>query len=404
MLRGVAVLGILSVNIVFFALPLDANESPYAVGYHHPVDAWVFAAVNTLAAGKFMSLFALLFGAGVALMVDRRRQRGEPAAGLHYGRLATLAVIGLIHGLLIWYGDILLFYAICGAALYPFLRLSGKKLRWVCLGAWVFALLITTGFGLVIAWLVSTAPEGENTARIFENEVELMRGGLLSIMKVRFIHWLIFMLVSPFFFLPWITALMLTGVLAIRGGWMSAERPTRDYRMLLLLGLLVGLPIAVLRTAMYFLEEQMLTDVLSLPLNMIDALALSGAWLALVMLAIHANMFSALRARTAAVGQMALTNYLAQSLICTFLFYGYGLAWFGSFSRTALMGVVVGIWALQLAWSPWWLARHERGPIEAVWRRLTYGSKPRHAPEPASAALSPAGKPQEDDKNPSTHP
>lgn len=372
-LRGVAVLGILLININAFALPIDQTYSLSREGGDGPIDTWVFGLVSVLAAGKFMSLFSLLFGAGVAMMAQRRRQRGEPAAGQHYKRLAGLAVMGLFHGLLIWFGDILFYYAVCGAVLYPVLRLSNRNLLWLCIGAWVLALVLSTGCGALSAWGASIAPEGEQTAGFFENEVELMRGGLLDVMRVRAVHWLLFLVVSPFAILPWLMALMLTGVLAYRGGWITAERPTRDYTLLLLGGLVVGLPIAGARTWVGLMQKDMLEYALYFPLNMIDALAIGAAWLALVMIVVRRQWLSRLRRTLAAVGRMALTNYLAQSLICTTLFYGYGLGLFASLSRAELLGVVLGVWLVQLVWSRLWLSRFQRGPMEAAWRRLTYG-------------------------------
>lgn len=378
-LRGVSVLGILLVNIYSFAMPIDALYTPYTDPPPSTLDVWGYGLVSVFATGKFMSLFALLFGAGVAMMFDRRRQRSEPAAGLHYRRVGTLAALGFVHGVFIWYGDILLAYAMCGALLYPLLLLKDRTLRWVWAGAWGLALISTLGYGALMAWLVSMAPEGESTARIFENEVDLMRGGFLDIAKVRLIHWLAFLIMGPFVTLPWCLALMLTGVQAIRGGWVTGKRSTRDYKRLLVLGLLLGLPIAGLRTTLSLIEQEQVYLVFGLVLNVLDGLALSSAWMALVMLAVQAQWFGVLRRALGAVGRMALTNYIAQSLICTLLFYGYGLGWFGSFSRTQLLGVVLGVWLVQLLWSPWWLGRFERGPLEHAWRRLTYGPSERRA-------------------------
>ncbi len=371
-LRGVAVLGILLVNINVFALPLEDADAPYGLGYRGPIDAVTFAGVGIAAQGKFMSLFALLFGAGVTLMVDRRRQRGEPTAGLHYRRIAALAGLGFIHGLFIWFGDILLPYALCGALLYPLLLLPPKWATRAALIAWAVALAGALLFGLLIFWLESFSTEAESAA-IFADEVELMRGGLLDVMEVRFVYWLVFMVLFPFLTLPWVTALMLTGAVALRGGWVTGQRPPADYRRLLAVGLAIGLPVAALRILVSFTADPAVAEALWMPLNLIDAAALAAAWLALVMLACRLEVLGRARRVLAAVGRMALTNYLAQSVLCTLLFYGYGLGLFASLSRTALLMVVLGVWTVQLLWSPWWLARRPRGPIEAAWRRVTYG-------------------------------
>ncbi|MFK7790122.1 MAG: DUF418 domain-containing protein [Phycisphaeraceae bacterium] len=372
MLRGIAILGILLININSFALPLDALFELTEVGYDHAIDAWVYASVTALAGGKFMSMFALLFGAGVALMVDRRRQIGEPTAVLHYRRVGALAGLGLIHGIFIWHGDILLPYAIVGAILYPLLLLTGRKLLWICIVAWVLVLLSTLGVGALAAWAETMASEGEMGAGVFDNEIELMRGGLLGIMKVRFVHWLIFFFIGLFMGLPWVLALMTTGALAKRSGWITGERSRRDYQWLMLAGLVVGLPIAVMRVALSLWSDSYLFVAVEMTMNVIDATALCFAWGAFVVLISRALSSVWLGRALAAVGRMALTNYLMQSILCTMLFYGYGLGLFATMSRAELLIVVLGVWALQLLWSPWWLSRHERGPMEAVWRKLTY--------------------------------
>ncbi|MFN3168280.1 MAG: DUF418 domain-containing protein [Phycisphaeraceae bacterium] len=372
-LRGVAVLGILLVNINSFGLPLGDAEVPFGLGYAGPLDAWVFAVVSVFAAGKFMSLFALLFGAGVAMFIDRRSARGASAAGLHYRRLATLGGLGVIHGLFIWYGDILLPYALCGALLYPLLLIPRRWFVVVVLSAWSIALCGTSLFGLLIYWVESTSMQGDGGTGVFDNEVELMRSGLAGVMKVRAVHWLIFLFLFPFLVMPWVLSLMLTGAWAVRSGWMSGKRSSIDYRRLLLVCLAVGLPIGCLRTALSFVAGRAVATGAWMPLNLIDASALAGAWLACVMLACRVDALARARAVFAAVGRMALTNYIAQSLICTALFYGYGLGWFGALSRSELLAVALCVCLLQLVWSPVWLARFERGPLEAVWRRLTYG-------------------------------
>lgn len=382
MLRGVAVLGILLVNINSFALPIEATHMLVDAGYHHAIDGWVFAFVSALAQGKFMSLFAMLFGAGVVMMAGRRWQAGESPAGLHYRRVGVLAAVGLIHGLFIWYGDILFPYAICGAILYPCLLLRGRKLLWLCLGLWGLVMLLSLGFGALTMVGEAVSTDAANDQSFIANETELMRGGFLDIMYVRFVYWLLYLLFSPFLEIPWVLALMMTGALAARSGWIAGQRPRADYARLLIGALLIGLPIAAMRVALDVLSDTGGWLIISVVMNVIDATVLSMAWGAIVMLGVKAWSSNWLGQALVAVGRMALTNYLAQSVICTMLFYGYGLGLFATLSRTELLGVVAVVWAMQIIWSPWWLARHQRGPMEAIWRRLTY---PKRAATTASA-------------------
>lgn len=392
MVRGVAVLGILLININSFALPIEATHEFSDAGYHSEIDAWVYSLVSVLATGKFLSIFSLLFGAGVALMVDARRRRGEPAIGLHYRRMAVLACIGFLHGTLIWYGDILLPYAICGAVLYPLLFVSRRTLLWIAAVLWAVTLLLALGFGALMMLSESMPSEGggETSSRLFENEAELMRGGLMSIIKVRLAHWLLLLVVAPFITLPWVMAMMVTGVLAKRHGWLTGQRPTRDYGLLLGGALVVGLPLASARVYLEMGSESESYYLISIAVNMIDAAVLGSAWIAVVMIIAKAGVLAWIRRAIAAVGRMALTNYLAQSVLCTMLFYGYGFGLFGTLSRSELLGVVGAVWLLQLVWSPWWLSRFQRGPMEAVWRRLTY-PKPTPQQPASTSSIAPPG-------------
>lgn len=379
MLRGVAVLGILLININSFALPLEATFELSDVGDRSAIDKAVFAIVSALGQGKFMAMFALLFGAGVALMVDRRRERGEPTAGLHYRRIGILAAIGFIHGVFIWHGDILLPYAVCAAVLYPLLLLRGQALVWVTVGAWALVLIVVFGFSALIAWSESMAGDTEASARLFENEVELMRGGVLSIMKVRFVHWLLFFVLGIFLMLPLALALMLTGALAKRTGWITGERENASYKRLLVACLLIGLPVAGLRVTLHMTWNTPWFIAFESVMSLIDAALLCFAWGAGLVLVAPLLAKVWLGRALIAVGRMALTNYLAQSILFTTLFYGYGLGLFAAFSRAELLAFVAVAWVLQLVWSPWWLSRHERGPMEALWRSVTYLKAPTHA-------------------------
>ena len=167
---------------------------------------------------------------------------------------------------------------------------------------------------------------------------------------------------------------MLVGIALYRLGVVAAARSATFYRRMAVLGLALGLPVcawgttAMLRSGLAW-EEAMIHQML---FNYVGSIGVFLGYLALVMLMVQRGWLNWLRRRLEAAGRMALTNYIAQSVICTLLFYGHGFGLFERVSGPGQVGIVVAIWALQLAWSPWWLARFRFGPLEWLWRSASY--------------------------------
>ena len=384
-LRGFAVLGILIVNIWTFAWLATTYPNPSAApgGGLAGIDLWIWGAVNLFADTKFISIFSMLFGAGIALMSERMERRGASSRGLHYRRQFWLLALGLLHAYGIWHGDILVPYALCGFLLYPCRRWSPRRLLWT--GGVAIAVVVLL-FGLLQLSIPFVSAE-ERTALAAEwapppaqldAEIAAMRGGWAAQLPIRatyaaFVQGIAF----PAFLLWRVGGLMLVGMALYKLGVLSGRRPAAFYRRLAGWGLGLGLPVVAAglwyNVAGGFAWERS-TFGGSL-FNYVGSVGVFLGYVGLVMLVARGTRMAGVRARLAAVGRMALTNYIAQSVFCSLIFYGHGLGAFERAGSVACVGIVVAIWGLQLAWSPWWLARFRFGPLEWLWRTLSYGRR-----------------------------
>lgn len=379
-LRGVAVLGILLLNIWSFALPQAAYWQPNILGELRGADYWVWFFTYLFGDYKFVTLFSLLFGAGVVLMTGRAEQAGRDAGALHRRRMFWLAVIGAAHGYLIWHGDILFIYAVCGFFIYfikdwPVGRLLLTGLLLIGGGS----VLAAAEFGL-LHWV---APETIDAlmggGAYLQDETEIFRSGWLTQMQERVPRALdIQLAVVSSEVGPRTVGVMTLGMALMRTGLLAGRAPLGVYAALCLLGFGIGLPLVHAGIAA---GEANGWDIFALygashQYNYWGSLFVAAGWMGLVLMICRAGWLPPLRERLGAVGRMAFTNYLMQSVIATFIFYGHGLGMFGRFGRAELLGVVIGIWALQLLWSKAWLSTFRFGPAEWFWRGLTYGRMP----------------------------
>lgn len=384
-LRGFAVLGILIVNIWTFAWLATTYPNPSAApgGGLAGVDLWIWGAVNLFADTKFISIFSMLFGAGIALMSERMERRGASGRGLHYRRQFWLLALGLLHAYGIWHGDILVPYALCGFLLYPCRRWSPRRLLWT--GGLAIAVVVFL-FGLVQVTIpfvsaeerAALAAEWAPPPAQLDAEIAAMRGGWTAQLPIRatyaaFVQGIAF----PAYLLWRVGGLMLVGMALYKLGVLSGRRPAAFYRRLAGWGLGLGLPVVAAglwyNVAGGFAWERS-TFGGSL-FNYVGSVGVFLGYVGLVMLLARGTRMAGVRTRLAAVGRMALTNYIAQSVFCSLIFYGHGLGAFERVGSVACVGIVVVIWGLQLAWSPWWLARFRFGPLEWLWRTLSYGGR-----------------------------
>lgn len=405
-LRGVAVMGILVMNVYAFAMPLAAYYNPLIMGGTDALNMGTWFFTHLFFDQKFMSIFSMLYGAGVVMMMNRAAERGASFTPVFYRRSAWLMVIGLLHGYFIWFGDILFHYALMGMVVFLFRKASPRKLITIACLLLPVTLLINYGSSFYLEELQADvaaieeaqsqgatldederekleewrdvrpifAPTGEDIAA----EVTAYKGSYVDVLAHR-APFVAFMQVSgTLVFVVWrVGGLMLLGMALMKLGVLSGERNTRFYKRMTLFGYGVGLPLAVLSAVT--LEGQQFDPLYvarygGIP-NYFGSILVAFGHIGAVMLVVKSGAFEAAVERFAAVGRTALSNYLAHSVVMTSLFYGYGMGLYGEVPRFAQQGFVVALIGLQLLLSPWWLKHFRFGPAEWLWRSLTYGQR-----------------------------
>ena len=402
-LRGIAVLGILVMNIYAFAMPFVAYSNPLAMGglEAHNLGTWFFT--HILFDQKFLSIFAMLFGVGLVVMSTRADSRGTTFGRIYYRRQFSLMLIGAVHGYLIWVGDILFLYAAIGMLVYLFRNRKPRTLIIVAILLLPVGLLLgygnakmTEGVIVEIAEIEEQQASGnelsdEQSKKLEDweksrhfmaptdedmlKDVDVHRGGYMGIVEHRAPIVLMMQVFVTLFFGIWrVGALMMIGMALMKLGVFSAERSVSFYRKMMLAGYLIGLPLTIFSASDMYAHQ---FD----PLYLMRVGGIANYWgsimvafghIGLVMLVVKAGALRRLMTRFAAVGRMALTNYLMHSVILTTVFYGYGFGLYGSVPRFWQMGFVLAVIGLQLLLSQWWLSRYRFGPVEWLWRSLTY--------------------------------
>lgn len=361
-LRGVAVLGILVVNVRVFADPGGLYSDRRLTG----PDAVVEQVVQVAFVGKFYVLFALLFGYGLALQAERPGARWRIAR-----RLLALLVLGVGHAVLLYPGDILLVYAVSGALVLPLLRVrAGTALR---VGAGLLAAVaVLSAAAVVLTALGPDDPVASDLARAAyaEQVLQQYRSGPADVVAQR-VWDLRASAPLAAVAVPVVGSLLLLGVAAGRWGLLHRRDPSpRLLRRVCLLGLVLGTPPAV-----YSAWESGAGGARGLAAAAVGSLtapALTVAYGAAVLLAVRTARGRRVLTALAPVGRMSLTNYLAQSAVCAMLFTGYGFALAGRIGVPAQLGIAAAVLALQVLLSSWWLRSHRHGPVERLLRSAAY--------------------------------
>lgn len=387
--RGFAVMGILVMNIAAFAMPTAAYFSPANQLSASNAD-WMAWGVNFLLFDSTMrGLFSILFGASTLLVIERTRAMGENSAINHYTRMFWLLVFGLAHFYLIWFGDILTLYALCGLLLYLFRNASIRSLIiWAILFGLVHLLLYSLLVGILLAAQGGAMPEAgmAETLTQFQQDfgfseaqiaadLALYRGGYAQITDFRtgVLGW------APainFFAQGWTTlSLMLVGMVLLKNGFLTGDWDLARYRKwaVVLFVSMVSATALLLWVQLASGSNPVMIFATAIVWNMPFDLLLSVGWAALLIWWIKRAADSEIVRRVAATGRAAFTNYLGTSILMTTIFYGYGLGLFGSVDRWALWLFVLGGWAIMLLWSKPWLDRYRYGPLEWLWRSLARG-------------------------------
>ena len=384
-LRGFALLGILISNMVFFSQPLE--ESGWRGGFWYEQSDWLADWISVfLVEGKFYPIFSILFGLGFSIQLDRASARGMDLKPIYKRRLFILMGFGLAHGVLLWDGDVLFYYAVCG-----FLLLLFRNRKPLTMLIWAGALIVLPalllllfGFLIMVLWNLPEFTEAmqESVDEDMETKYELIRayvtGGYLDAVSYR-LRELFFTILVMMAFAPPFFGLFLIGMLAGQKRIIAEVAVHHRFlkRTLVVCGG-VGL-VANALGAWFVMSGSEGTNfgmvLIGAGINSVFGPVLAFAYIAGILLLIHRLPTLSVLAPIASVGRMALTNYLGQSLIATTIFYGYGLGLGGNTGRLGTIGIALLIFAGQVLFSVIWLKSFRYGPMEWVWRSLTYGKK-----------------------------
>jgi len=388
-IRGLAVMGILAANIAGFGQPFEAYTYPAAfLTEHGPVSDWLLVAQFVVVDNKMRGLFTLLFGAGLYLFMERAWARGS-TRWLQFWRLTVLLAFGLVHYFFIWKGDILTYYALIGFLVLPFMR--AKPVAQLGLGlAGYLAGIIFYALTLSFPWLIAETKFGEQsqfaearasmmagkTQALAEASVEtrLIEAGDYAGLVVRRLSENTFEpLFNTLFFVLETWPLMLIGMGLYRLGFFSGKF-ARSSMVLwgwvaVLVGGAISLVLALWLKATGFAYYAMLAGLIGwgpLP-QLLMTLGLAA------LLVVHSPAWTGwLGQRISSAGRAAFTNYIGTSVLMIAVFHGWGLGLFGELARPGLYLVMLGAWAVMLAWSKPWLERYRYGPLEWLWRCATY--------------------------------
>jgi len=388
-LRGFAVMGILAMNIMAFAMPEMAYINPAVYGGATGGDfvAWLLGLI--FVDGKMRGLFSLLFGASMMLVISRADAKGESSTKVHYRRMAWLALFGLIHFFFIWWGDILFLYAIVGCIAFLFHGWETKRLVKWAIGIYAVGFLFFTAAmgGMFMVQAAANAPNAsaqsvqeyeEITAelggdpKITKDEIALHRGSYLEILTEKVTENWYGPLMTPLMMIFETLPLMLLGMAGLKSGLLLGQGPPSSYRKWAIWGTAIG---GLLYAAIgYVVYASAFDPLVTMNANMAwtlpPRLLMTIGYAAALVMLITAFSGSGFIARVAATGRAAFTNYLGTSIVMTTVFYGYGLGLYGYVGRAELWLYVLGAWLVMLLWSKPWLARFRYGPLEWLWRSL----------------------------------
>ena len=411
-MRGIVLLGILLMNINGFGLT-NAYDNPTVAGGAEGLNLYTWMTTTLLFEGTMRGLFSLLFGVGMFILLKRSEDRGAGVTGpdIYFRRLLWLLFFGLVHGyLLLWKGEILYDYALMGLLVYSFRNMAPRKLMLIAgflvsVGTfWNFidhrsniklvenvaiaerqkdAGLLLTPEQTEASFKWQEIQKKKSTAFVNENN-EKMRSGYFTVVK----HLApINMTTDTTWFYKYnlwdILSMMLLGIALFKLNILSAKRSYHLYGFMVAAGYIAGLSINY-----YEMQTIMNGNFSFLAFSKAEVtyylgrLAISIGHIGAIMILVKLPVLMWMKRRLAAVGQMALTNYIMHSIICMIVFTGVGFGLFGKLQRYELLYVVFSIWVFQLIVSPIWLKYFEFGPLEWLWRRLSYLQKPAFRKKP----------------------
>ena len=370
-LRGFALFGILLMNMEAFSGPLDMSFTgidPHWQGSDYWADAFVYIFVQ----GKFFTLFSLLFGAGFAVMAQRASSAGRDFTRFYLRRSLGLLIIGALHAVLLWSGDILVAYALLSFALLAFREAPRSWLPVLGTAAYVGAAVLMLLLGVLMQFAPADASSAQQAAAVVSIEAQRQAYGHGSYVQAvaQRLRDLGASLGALLVVGPQILGMFLIGAWFARSG--AIADPARYRRLWAVLRwLLLPLGLAVMFSSVYLQSYNPpgrfdMRGAAAYALTAIAGLLMCLGYLA------WGVRWSRYLQWLAPAGRMALSNYLGQSLVCTLVFYAYGLGWFEQMGRAGQLLFAAGVFAAQVALSHVWLRRFQFGPVEWVWRALTY--------------------------------
>tara|TARA_A100001391_G_scaffold197992_1_gene179040 strand:- start:394 stop:1596 length:1203 start_codon:yes stop_codon:yes gene_type:complete len=371
-LRGIAVLGILMMNVQGFAMSPFAYDDPTMQMDLTGDNLTVWALAHTFFHLKFITIFSTLFGAGIMMMVGESEDTGR-----HYPRMLWLLLIGAIHAYLLWWGDILVTYALIGM-----LAVKARRVGTIPLVIWGIVLILVsalfmvggTYLGTLFATPDAAAQEEEMLSGFIESMTAAYQAGWVDRLPWNAGMGLMGQVFGMILLGARTLGLMFIGMVLFRTGFLSANWSMIRYAVLTAITLPLGIFLSHTGTVTMINGEfstQAAAD--GNAFAYFGSLVHAFGYASAVMLLAKIGVFKLLLAPFAAAGRMAFTNYLTQTLIMSFIFVGTpGLGLFGTVERVDQAKLVLVVWAVQLIWSPLWLSVFRFGPLEWVWRSLTY--------------------------------
>lgn len=409
MLRGFALLGILLMNIAGFSMA----DYSFEAFKNDPgnLNFWVLQFNSIFFEGKMRAMFGMVFGAGVLLFIANKNMKGSSVHALYYRRMFWLLLFGLVHShLILWTGEILYFYAVCGMILYLFRNVAAKYLVWaVPIVAVVSFVAGTLHYqeirGKRLAYVEAAKAQAENRTltaaqtnaladwrEVEKTMIPSREDAKENTQKMKsdyatvagFLRPLVWQWQTKYLiFEIWDSlALMLLGLALFKWGFLTGSWSRKDYWKVVKIGYGIGLPLVMYANYYNFHHfstlEANLARMEQVSVNWIgliypfQRILIVMAHAAALILMFQSGFAQNLFRRLVAVGRMALTNYISHSVICTLFFFGYGLNFYGEFEFYQIYFVVLVIWVFQLIVSPIWLKHFQFGPLEWLWRSLTY--------------------------------
>jgi uncharacterized protein len=387
-LRGMALFGILAANMRGFSAPADLYGNIGRLFYDR-ADVIAQGFIDIFIQGKFVTLFSFLFGLGFAVQMSRAQARGAKFMGFYPRRLMALALFGLIHGIVIWWGDILFTYSVAGALLLLFRNRSQKALLRIASGIFVAPLLVFGGIG--IAGVLGHGPFAHIRNTPFDMSklspiiATYAHGTELQIMRQNWLQWRSDGLPSTVFSI-YALCLFLAGMWVYRSGVIDR---LGEYKSLMkrICAMCIPLGIAANIGVVYAqhhdkLAHPILWGFLANALDLPAAHLLSLGYATGLAVLIQSDAWRRRLTPFSAVGRMALTDYLMQSVVCTFFFYSYVTGFYGRMGPAVGLVLTVVLYSAQVLISNWWLSKYRFGPMEFLWRGMTYGKFPSMHREP----------------------